>query len=122
MASSYKPAGVNLIMASFAFNVWLENRLIDTVFYDAPTKTIAEKIDYVKRSLIVHGGYDPAIRVTWPKGQRRTENVYELHGDYGQGFELLCAETSRREALQRKREYMENAPCPLKIVKKLERK
>lgn len=27
-----------------------------------------------------------------------------------------------REALQRKREYMENSPCPLKIVKKLERK
>lgn len=109
-------------MASFAFNVWLDNKLMDTVFYDSGGKTIAEKCDYVKRSLIGHDGYSPDIRVTWPKSQRITETVFELHGDYGHGYELLCAETSRREALQRKREYMENAPCPLKIVKKLERK
>lgn len=109
-------------MATFAFNVWLENKLIDTVFYDAGGKTIADKIDYVKRSLIGHEGYDHAIRVTWPKDQRITETVFELHGDYGQGFELLCSETSKREALQRKKEYMENSPCLMKIIKKLERK
>lgn len=109
-------------MASFAFNVWLHKRLVDTVFYDAPVKTIAEKINYVKSSLISHDGYDSAIKVTWPKGQRMTDTVYELHGDYGQGYELLCAALTRREAIADRKAYRENSPCPLKIIKRLEKK
>lgn len=53
--------------------------------------------------------------------KRKTRDIWELHGDYGQGYECLTAEYSRREILQRKKEYRENAPCPLKIVKKTER-
>lgn len=109
-------------MATFKFNVYLDKKWISAVFYYDKNESIQKMIASVKNGLVNRDGYDPAIRVTWPKGQRSTETVYELHGDYGSGFELLCAETSRREALQRKREYMENAPCPLKIVKKLERK
>lgn len=109
-------------MATFAFNVWLHNKLMDRVFYDAPGDTIAEKIDYVKTSLVNHDGYNTDIKVTWPKGQRITETVYELHGDYGQGFEMLCAALTRREAIADRKAYRENSPCPLKIIRKLERK
>lgn len=106
-------------MATFAFNVWLGNKRIDTIFYDAPGKSISEKIDYIKTSLIKHDCYDPVIKVTWTKGQRITETVYELHGDYGQGFELLCAALTRREIIADRKAYRENSPCPLKIIKRL---
>lgn len=109
-------------MVIFKFNVYLGKKWIDAVFYYDKNESIQEMINTVKDGLINHDGYNPAIRVTWPKDQRITETVYELHGDYGHGYELLCAETSRREALQRKKEYMENSPCLMKIIKKLERK
>lgn len=104
-----------------AFNVWRENKLIGTVFYVALTGTIAERCEYVRRSIIDHDGYDPAIRVTWPKGQRVTSDHWELHGYYSQGWECLCASTSRREALIDRKAYRENEPgTPLRIVKKRE--
>lgn len=105
-----------------AFNVWLNNRLIDTVFQTmGKNETISEARESVRKSLIDHDGYDPDIRVTWPKGQRLTRDSFELEGNYGHGWELLCAEGTRKEARQRMREYMENAPCPLRIVKRRER-
>lgn len=104
-----------------AFNVWLGNKMIDTVFFDAGGKTIAEKIDYVKRSLINHDGYNPGIKVTWPKGQRVTADYWELQGHYEHGWECLTAETSAQEIRQRKKEYRENEPgTQLRIVKKRE--
>lgn len=47
-----------------AFNVYLNGKKIDTVFYDrTPSDTIAESEDDVKRSLINHDGYNPNIVV-----------------------------------------------------------
>lgn len=42
-----------------AYNVYLRGKLIDTVFQSG-----VSTVDEVKRSLIDHDGYDPAIRVT----------------------------------------------------------
>ncbi len=41
-----------------AYNVWLNGRLIDTVWFTGYT------IDEARRSLIDHDGYDPRIEVT----------------------------------------------------------
>lgn len=101
------------------FNVWLNGRKIDAVHYQLNHgETILRAVESVRKSLISHDGYDPAIRVTWPKGQRVTTDSFDLEGDYGQGWEVLCSEGTRKEARQRMREYMENAPCPLRIVKR----
>ena len=54
----------------FAFNVWLNNKLIDTVFYSSlPARTIKASIEDIYNSLVNHDGYDSNIKVTWPKGQ-----------------------------------------------------
>jgi hypothetical protein len=45
--------------SSVAYNVYLYGKLIDTVFQSG-----ASTVEEVKRSLIDHDGYDPAIRVT----------------------------------------------------------
>jgi hypothetical protein len=41
-----------------AWNVYLDGKLIDTVFYDKDCDA-----DYVKRGLINHDGYDSSITV-----------------------------------------------------------
>lgn len=47
-----------------AYRVYLHGKQIDTVFYTPnKTETIAEATEDVRRSLINHDGYDPAIRV-----------------------------------------------------------
>lgn len=102
-----------------AFNVWCNGRKIDTVF-SSDTGTIAERCEAVRRSLINHDGYPSDIRVTWPRGQRVTRTYWELQGNYGQGFETLTAGTFR-EMKADKKAYLENAPCPLRIVRKRER-
>jgi hypothetical protein len=43
-----------------AFDVYLRGKLIDTVFYSTGAVVDA---DEVKRSLVNHDGYDPAITV-----------------------------------------------------------
>lgn len=59
----------------FAFNVRLDGKLIDTVFYQVGKRdTIAQAVESVRRSLIDHDGYNPAIVVTWPKGQHLTND------------------------------------------------
>jgi len=48
-----------------AWNVYLNGRLIDTVFYDKNCDR-----EYIKSGLINHDGYDPRIQVCkriWPK-------------------------------------------------------
>ncbi len=53
---------------------------------------------------------------------RKTRDVWEIHVDYGQGWEYEIAEFSFSEARARRREYRENCPqYPLKIVRKRER-
>ncbi len=44
-----------------AFNVYLKNKLIDTVFYDHSSNVTK---DEVRQSLINHDGYNSHIRVT----------------------------------------------------------
>jgi hypothetical protein len=51
--------------------------------------------------------------------QRKTRDEYQIHVDYGQGFEEVCAEDTYPDAKQRLREYRENMPqYPAKIVKR----
>ena len=106
---------------AFAFNVRLNGKLIDTVFYTLQG-TIAEQCESVRLSLINHDGYDSNIRVVWPKGQRVTETSYDLEGDYGQGFELLCSASTYKEAKANRQDYRDNAPCPMRIIKRMTRK
>ena len=107
----------------FKFNVRLNGKLIDSVFYQvAKSETIAEAVESVKKSLINNDGYSSGIVVTWPKGQRLTSDYWELQGDYGQGWECLTASPSFKECRADKKSYLENAPCPLRIVRKRERK
>ena len=43
---------------------------------------------------------------------RKTRDVYEVQGYYvaGYGWECVCSEDTRRDAMQRLREYRENEP------------
>lgn len=41
---------------------------------------------------------------------RKTRDVIDVRGDYGQGYETVTAETSWSEARARLREYRENEP------------
>ena len=51
-------------MANLTFNVNLNRKNIDTVFYTfARKQTVVEMVGYVKDSLIHHDGYDPDINV-----------------------------------------------------------
>lgn len=42
--------------------------------------------------------------------QRVTRDLWEVQGDYGHGAECVTAETTRRAALERLREYRANEP------------
>jgi hypothetical protein len=106
----------------YAFNVWHGAKLIDKVFYSLPGK-IADQVESVKRSLINHDGLPLDIRVTWPKGQRVTFDYWELQGNYGQGWECLCAGVTLKEVKANRQDYRENEPgLSLRIVSKRERK
>lgn len=50
--------------------------------------------------------------------QRKTYDEYQLYTNYGYGWDIECTESTRREILQRAREYRENTTALLKIVKK----
>ena len=50
-------------MKQKAYVVRLGRKEIDTVFYTGPEKTRAEREEEVKRGLIEHDGYNPAITV-----------------------------------------------------------
>lgn len=54
---------------------------------------------------------------------RTTVDVYQIHVNYGQGWEYECAEFTHFYARQCKRDYIKNVPqYPVKIVKKREKK
>lgn len=53
---------------------------------------------------------------------RVTRDVFEVHGDYGQGFEMVTAADTYAAARQHCREYRENEPgIPFCVLKKRER-
>lgn len=41
---------------------------------------------------------------------RKTRDIWEVQGSYGQGWECVTAEEKFSEALARRREYRENEP------------
>jgi hypothetical protein len=53
---------------------------------------------------------------------RKTRDTWQLHVNYGQGWEHETTEDNFREVKQRAKEYRENCPqYPCKIVAKRER-
>lgn len=53
---------------------------------------------------------------------RKTRDTWELHVDYGQGWEHELTEFTRSEIRQRLKEYHENCPeYPTTVVRRRER-
>lgn len=50
---------------------------------------------------------------------RKTKDVYILLGNYGYGWDELLTEESRKEALQRLKEYRENERNAIHKIKKV---
>ena len=51
--------------------------------------------------------------------KRKTEDEFQLHGDYGYGFEEVCAFSTWKEAREERKNYRENEPgIAFKIIKK----
>lgn len=51
--------------------------------------------------------------------KRKTQDEYQIHQHTGQGWEEVTAETTRREARERLKEYRTNQPeYPVKMVVK----
>ena len=49
--------------------------------------------------------------------KRKTTDEYDIMADYGQGWELVNCETTRKDARRSVKEYRENEGYPCKIVK-----
>lgn len=49
---------------------------------------------------------------------RKTEDEWEIQGHYGQGWEMVTTETSRKDAKEQLKCYNENESYPHRIVKK----
>lgn len=50
--------------------------------------------------------------------KRKTRDEFQIHGDYGQGFEEVTCYDTWREAKQGVREYRENEGGVYKIIKR----
>ena len=50
--------------------------------------------------------------------KRKTTDEYDIMADYGQGWELVNCETTRKDARRSVKEYRENESYPCKIVKR----
>lgn len=71
-----------------------------------------------------HDGLPPLSRM--PSGTkytlvRSTVDSWEVQGNYGQGWECVTAEETRKEAKERLKEYRENEGGPFRLVLKRER-
>lgn len=53
---------------------------------------------------------------------RTTVDVWEIQGYYGQGWEAVTTETSRKDAKEQYKCYCANESVPFRIVKKREKK
>ena len=49
---------------------------------------------------------------------RKTEDEYQIHGNYGHGFEEVTCGTTPLEAKSLLKDYRSNEPYPFKIVVK----
>lgn len=80
------------------------------------TDTRVAFCDYLD-SLARNGEVSEALAQRATLTPSRAVYEYEIHGNYGQGFECECSESTRAEALQRLREYRENGPGQYKLVR-----
>jgi hypothetical protein len=106
-------------MATLTFDVILNRKVIDTVFYTfARKQTRAELEEDIYRSLVGHDGYDSGIKVRLMT--RLTTDEYDLEADYGhgEGWEVVTSEPTRKAARIRKAEYIANdsQPAAYRIV------
>lgn len=44
---------------------------------------------------------------------------FDIEGDYGYGFEMVCCESTKKEANQRLKEYRENEPNIIFRIKRV---
>lgn len=92
-----------------SYNVRLNGKLIDKVFYSGIDLTT----DEVKASLVNHDGYHPDINVS-----RKTQVEYVVQGNYGYGWEDLTAANNEREAKANLRDYQINDNSPVRLIKR----
>jgi hypothetical protein len=92
---------------SYTFKVYNHGKLINTCFASYPDA------QEMRTSLINHDGYDSNITVlrVW-----RAEFIVQGNYGYGHGWEDLCSESRRKEALTRLREYRENEGGRYRII------
>jgi hypothetical protein len=111
-------------MATYSFNVTLNGQWIDRVWHTfSASHTIAEMCEEVRSGLVNHDGYDPCIKVTFPRGQRVTETYFHVEGRYSCGWEVVNVETTWKDARRSLREYRENEPgTPFRLVPRMVRK
>jgi hypothetical protein len=50
--------------------------------------------------------------------KRKTVDEYEVQGNYGQGWEMVTTEETRKAAQEQRKCYDNNEPYPHRIVKK----
>lgn len=80
------------------------------------TDTRVAFCDYLD-SLARNGEVSDALAQRATLTPARAVYEYEIHGNYGQGYECECSEDNRRDALARLREYRENGPGQYKLVR-----
>lgn len=68
-------------------------------------------VDHAQRSGLISEAL--ADRATLQPG--RVSYEYEIQGNYAHGWECVCSEDNRREALQRLREYRENESAEFRL-------
>jgi hypothetical protein len=91
-----------------SFNVRLNGKLIDTVFFtDATTAEEAKKL------LVDSGEHKPEIKVT-----RRTVQEFIVQGNYGYGWDDESTEDNEKEAKVRLKEYQLNGSGSYRLIKR----
>lgn len=53
---------------------------------------------------------------------RKTVDRWDIETNWGYGWEVECSEYTRAEARQRLKEYQENCPCSVRMVRRREKK
>ena len=103
-------------MANLTFNVNLNHKNIDTVFYTFNRKqTIAGMVEYVKDSLINHDGYDPDINVVCVTPVTKRE--YVIQTCWGGEWCDDTTEETYKAAKEQLKSYSENG-CIARIKTK----
>ncbi len=88
-----------------------------TIATSGRTETIRQQALWAYNSARAHDGLDPIKRM--PAGTKYAPIVeFDLEGNYGRGWEILCCEETRKEARERLKEYRENEGGTYRIVRR----